>query len=857
MSNRPHSRKRHTDDTEATVHKRGDGIGGKPYNEDKEESNRSSYEGREPQTRASGGNSSSRGLLGDLIGSAIVNSIANSAQSNSEEHNNSQQQYEQPRPQSNPYQQSHYGYANPNNNRRRGGGSLLRWILLALVLFLIFSLLSRGCATEDQQTVATPTPTANTNTNTANVYNFGTETTNNVTYTNASSNQVNTNVVSGARDKFTKLVGNGNDQITLLLYLCGTDLESKYGMATTDLQEMLNAKLSDKITIVIQTGGTKQWRNNVMTNSAIERYVITANEGLQKVNYSSRGAMTDAAVLSDFIKWGSENFPANRYILDLWDHGGGSLSGYGYDELYPNGSMTVDKLASALNAGGIKFDIIGFDACLMANMETAIAVEPYADYLLASEETEPGTGWYYTDWLTKLSQNTSMSSVEIGKNVIDDFCTVTQSGSTARDENTLSIIDLAEFKATVPAALSAMSAKMTNDIASSNYQNYADARSVTKEFAKSQTLDQIDLVHFCETLNTEESKKLSAAIKSSVKYNRCRNVKNAYGLSIFFPYRNTRYVSSIIQLYKNISFNDEYATAIRNFASLQASGQLVSNSTSNPLFDLLTGGQTYNDSSYNTIDLTDLFTNGYGGYGSLLDLLGGGSQVIPDNYANNSYELFNAIFGRSHIDTSDLVLSDKNGQKVLSLSDEDWALVQDVKLNVWVDDGSGYIDLGNDNIFEFNEDGDLVIDYDGYWVAINGQVIAYHVVSSEPAEDGTWVTRGYVPAMLNDEEVKLIIEFAGEDEAGTVVGAEKVYDDEVITTGKILPINEGDTIDFICDYYDYEGNFDDRYFISDQITVDENGLSVSDVNISNEKVKFGYILQDIYGTERRTEFLDN
>ncbi len=891
--NRPHSRKRHSSGKETSVNKRGDALDEVVEEVKKEVDERYdnfTQNSSKVNRDVNGDKPVERGIIGDMIGSTINSSLNNNNQANnnyqssqnnpfanqqssnpfgsgSSHFGNNQNQNSNPKPygtnhnqggNQNPFQGNVTGGSNYNN--RRGGGSLLRTIIIALLIFFLISFLLRTCSGSSNPTVATtptPTPTATptptptpTPTAQSSLFNFGSSTVNNVGYVNASSNSLNTNVTNGARDKYTTIKGNGEDTITIFVYMCGTDLESNYGMATADIQEMIGATGSEKITIAYQTGGTKKWQNNIMTNGAIERYVLQ-NGQFGKVNYQNRAAMTDAATLADFIQWGAQNFPANRYMLIFWDHGGGSVTGYGYDEIYPNGSMTVDKISQALEAGGLKFDIIGFDACLMANTETAMAVEPYGDYLLASEETEPGTGWYYTDWLTKLAANTSMASVEIGKNVIDDFCTKTQSGGSSSDINTLSIIDLAEFKYSVPSLLSAVSQKMTSDMQSNNYQALADARSVAKEFSSSQKLDQIDLIHFLEVYNTSESKALSQALQSCVKYNRSRNISNAYGISIYFPYRNTRYLSSIIQIYKNMSFNDDYAEAVKGFANLQASGQLVTNSTSNSLFDLLGGSQVSNGSSYNSIDLTELLTGGgYGGY-SLLDLLGGGQQVTSNDY----YDLFSSFYGRNHLDSNDLVLTDKGDTKVLSLSSEQWELVQDVKLNVWVDDGTGYIDLGNDNIFEFDDDGDLLMVYDGLWVAINDQVVHYQLDYSEQMDDGTWLTRGHVPAILNGEEVHLIIEYSGEEELGQVVGAERVYEEYTIQ-GKLMPINEGDTIDFICDYYDYDGNFNNRYLMSEQITVGADGLEVSDINISNDTIKYGYVLQDIYNSQRRTPMLD-
>ena len=84
--------------------------------------------------------------------------------------------------------------------------------------------------------------------------------------------------------------------------------------------------------------------------------------------------------------------------------------------------------------GGVKFDIIGFDACLMATLETALVAEQYGDYLIASEAVEPGTGWYYTNWLSALSENPAIDSLDLGKQIIDDY--VKMSGNS---QTTLSI----------------------------------------------------------------------------------------------------------------------------------------------------------------------------------------------------------------------------------------------------------------------------------------------------------------------------------------------------------------------------------------------------------------------------------
>ena len=67
---------------------------------------------------------------------------------------------------------------------------------------------------------------------------------------NATTAALDTSVAKGARDKYTRILGSGKDITTIMVYMCGTDLESKSGMATNDLVEMANAGSSDQINLI-------------------------------------------------------------------------------------------------------------------------------------------------------------------------------------------------------------------------------------------------------------------------------------------------------------------------------------------------------------------------------------------------------------------------------------------------------------------------------------------------------------------------------------------------------------------------------------------------------------------------------
>ena len=177
--------------------------------------------------------------------------------------------------------------------------------------------------------------------------------------------KLNTSVASGARAKRTSILGNSRDVVTIMVYMCGTDLESQYGMGTADLKEMVSASISSNINLIVYTGGCKKWRVNGISNTNNQIWQIKNGQLHQLESNAGTGAMTDPKTLTTFIQYCKSNFPANRNMLIFWDHGGGSLSGYGYDERNTrSGSMDLTQIKQALTNGGVIYDFIGFDACL-------------------------------------------------------------------------------------------------------------------------------------------------------------------------------------------------------------------------------------------------------------------------------------------------------------------------------------------------------------------------------------------------------------------------------------------------------------------------------------------------------------
>ncbi|WP_029231364.1 clostripain-related cysteine peptidase [Butyrivibrio sp. VCB2006] len=676
--------------------------------------------------------------------------------------------------------------------------------------------------------------------------------------------KLNTSVASAARAKRTVIKGNGQDTITIMVYMCGADLESRGGMASKDIQEMLAAKFDDKINLILYTGGAKQWQNNVISSSTNQIYQVKDGKLICLRDNLGSVPMTKADTLSGFIKWGASNFPADRYDFIFWNHGGGSTGGYGYDEKFSSaGAMSLAGINTALKDGGVTFDFVGFDTCLMATVENALVVSNYADYLVASEETEPGVGWYYTSWLSALGSNTSMETTEIGKNIIDAF-TNACAQSCPGQKTTLSLIDLAELSQTVPAELADFS-KNTSEMITSDYATVSNARSSTREFATSSRIDQVDLVDLANRIGTDEAKELAEALKGAIKYNRTSsNMTNAYGLSIYFPYQKASKVDSMVGTYEAIGMDENYAKCIQNFAAMGVGGQAAAGGTGSPMASL-----------FGTPTTSSAGTTSAGGSVSsdmLMQLLSGFltsdmSSISGLTSSNSSFlgksldvDQASSYIAEHHFDPTALVWApNAEDYTCISLTEDQWKLVNDLKLHMFYDDGEGYVDLGMDTTFEFDEDGNLLAPDDKTWLAIDGQIVAFYVEDIQGDENSYAIT-GRVPCLLNGDRANLIIVFNSENEDGFVAGA--VYDyvnGETETVAKSLTeIQEGDTIDYVCDFYDYNQNYQDSYFLGEQVTVDKpvSEMVINNLPVGDGKTVVMYCFTDIYGEEYWTPALE-
>ena len=118
-------------------------------------------------------------------------------------------------------------------------------------------------------------------------------------------------------------------------------------------------------------------------------------------------------------------------------------------------------------------------------------------------------------------------------------------------------------------------------------------------------------------------------------------------------------------------------------------------------------------------------------------------------------------------------------------------------------------------------------------------------------DDGTSYTiTGRSPVLLNGERADLIIVFDSENPKGYIAGARYVYEDEETeTVAKGLEgLNPGDKLEFICDYYTYDGEYQDSYILGDAITYTGKNV-ISNVYTDKESCSATYLITDIYDNE--------
>ena len=566
--------------------------------------------------------------------------------------------------------------------------------------------------------------------------------------------------------------GISKDSWTVFVYLCGSDLETKGGAATRDLNEIIAANGASNVRFVVETGGAKQWRNKTVKSNKLGRYLVQGGK-ISDVGSVAAADMGDASTLSDFLTWGIKNYPADHMGLILWDHGGGSITGVCFDERNSGDSLYLRELDEALattyKSMWDKFEFVGFDACLMSTLESANVLASYSNYMIASQESEPATGWEYGSIVRYLAKNPSCTGDELGRAMCDSYLNSVDLNT--RGFTTLAVVDLSQID------------QLMQDFYHFSQEMYASGEDQGTLAAMSRAINKAEnfgcnnwregytnmvdlggLVDACADV-TPSAEDVHNTLRKAVTYQvRGTYHAGATGLSTYYPLKLNS--SSELSIFQTVAVNPSYLSHV----------------------DRLAHGATYNGGSqYQEYSDDSFWQNNVWNW-----ILGNTSNTeqVTDNHWDyvNDHNQSTAKITYAHKPQVD-----DEGTYWFQLSQASIDNVESVSGMVYQlsDDGQDYIALGETyDVYADWDTGEVADGFDGTWFSLpDGQNLNLAVEQS--TDDYIIYT---APIMLNGKERYLRMQQDINTGKVKVEGAWNGVNANGALDRSVTPIKKGDVI---------------------------------------------------------------
>lgn len=559
-------------------------------------------------------------------------------------------------------------------------------------------------------------------------------------------------------------------------YLCGSDLESNGGCATVDLMEMMEVQLPGNVNVIIQTGGAAVWQNEYMDPEKLQRWLFNS-EGLQLLEEQEAANMGDAQTLYEFLEFANTNYPAEREAVLFWNHGGGSVYGAAFDELYGQDSLDLAEMYQAFDAvwpadtENPALELVGFDTCLMATVDVAAVFQNFARYLVASEEVEPGNGWYYTGWMGELADNPDMEGDDLGIAICNSYYEGCKAVGT-EDQITLSVTDLTRLTPLLEAyesfgqeALVAASrdpgffAELGRAAAQS--ENYGGN---TREQGYTNMVDMGHLARQTAWM-LPSAQNVSDALAGCVVFQVGGIYRTeATGLSCYYPYSgDIDDFNGYIDIGEGMAFKHLYAYGLTG--------------------GLAEGGEEY--------------------------LAGLDVRELPE------------IDTLADMDWDGALLDvNEEGTAFLTLGPDANDVLAGIGFSLF------YVDEANDQMLLLGTDNDITADWEngvfydnfrGVWGALDN-----HLVYMELSFEGDDYNLYSVPVLMNGEAYNLQVAYDFSGAEWNILGASPGLDESGMAGKELRLLEEGDVITTIWKAASYSGDDDFEMYTAEELTVTED-----------------------------------
>ena len=343
--------------------------------------------------------------------------------------------------------------------------------------------------------------------------------------------------------------------------------EEAIGSGSQDLMAITSTALPSNIRFIIQTGGSKKWTYPGINPNKIQRWIYDES-GFNQLYEGPLENMGSQQGLENFLFFIEEENRKNHFTPDhkffiFWNHGEGSF-GAEYDEIFDD-KLYLKEMRNAFNSVYIlndenpPFELLGFDACLMASAEAAKALSGIGKYYVASQDIEFG-GWNYNSWINALGENPSINGAQLGKEIADSFIKLAvQQYSVYQDQqipNHLGVYDL-----TKAGKVYDMYSDLIGEILKDSIENPGVIAKVSEAASNSiyyasndyEYFNTCDLKIFMENISDlyPQAEKIINALDECTLYTRGLG-HNAYSesLSVYYPGN----INNLNSLFKSIDY---------------------------------------------------------------------------------------------------------------------------------------------------------------------------------------------------------------------------------------------------------------------------------------------------------------
>ena len=579
-------------------------------------------------------------------------------------------------------------------------------------------------------------------------------------------------------------------------------------MASADIYEMLEVKLPENVKVVFQPGGAGNWKYEKINPNRTQRFVYD-HTGVTEVYNEQITGSGRTETLADFLRYCRNEHPADHTMVLFWNHGAGAF-GFGADMLFGGQGFSLKDMRTAfesvcvLDENNPPFDVIGFDACLMASMEVAGAFHGFADYLVGSEDVEPGNGWDYTAWLSAMADNPRINPLQLCKAITDSYITFYTRSGIAQNQpaaQLFSVIDLCRADE-LEAAYGRLMARALDDSAES--ANVAALlgrcanRSIKYAGSDHNYFNTLDLGLFMKEAAQyypDEANAVLDLVNETVLYNlACGVHAQSTGITVFYP-------STITDLYgirQTLTYIDE-----------------------------ITGSE----------DTRALY------YYKIAGCLRDDMQAYAEKMGYGEIKPMDNAPLKAMTDAQIVIGGDQN--YTVENSGEAVNLSQSIEYNLLqvTEDGTARR-LGSGSFAGANEAGDLHTQFEGKWLHISGVPVAVEVISTTDS-----MVTCSADITCNEAPAYLLLGFDRQKEAWEILGVQQKNAESqgFVASRYTEELKPGDTIGMVYETYDMETGVAGNHY-SDGITYTEN-TKAEDLTLKDGKYISFITMTDARGDE--------